>query len=65
MDRQDRVTMDCRDQKGSNCTLTISGTEREVMDVAEFHAKSAHGMKDDPGLREQLRSSLKHDLLTR
>lgn len=65
MDRQDRVTIDCRESPGTNCSLTISGTEKEVMDLAELHATTAHGMKKEPGLRDKLRSLLKHDLLTR
>lgn len=65
MDRQDRVTMDCREYPGLNCTLTISGTESEVMEVAEYHATTKHGMQKEPGLREKLRGSLKHDAITR
>ncbi|MCR4296927.1 MAG: DUF1059 domain-containing protein [Elusimicrobia bacterium] len=65
MDRKERVTMDCRNMPEANCSLTVSGTEDEVLEIAEQHAISKHGYKNDPGLREQLRSSLKHESLTR
>lgn len=62
---QDRVTMDCREQPGSNCSLTISGTENEVLEIGEYHATTKHGMKPEAGLREKMRSSLKHEALSR
>lgn len=65
MDRKERVTMDCRTQPEANCSLTISGTESEVLEVAEYHAIAKHGMKKSPELREQLRSSLKREAFTR
>ncbi|HZR77881.1 MAG TPA: DUF1059 domain-containing protein [Chthoniobacterales bacterium] len=55
-----RKSIDCRDypsEKG--CTLRISGTEEEVLDAAVQHASSAHGHKNSPELREQLKSMLK------
>lgn len=65
MDRKERVTMDCRSMPEAKCSLTVSGTEEEVLEIAQQHAISKHGYKDDPGLREQLRSSLKREALTR
>ena len=65
MDRKERVTMDCREQPEANCSLTISGTEDEVLEVAEYHAVAKHGMKKEPGLRDTLRSSLKREAFTR
>lgn len=65
MDRKERVTMDCRNMPEANCSLTIAGTEEEVLPIAEYHAIEKHGYKNDPGLREQLRSSLKREALTR
>jgi hypothetical protein len=59
---KDRVTMDCRTQPGSNCSLTISGTENEVLELGEYHAATKHGEKKE-GLRDKLRSSLKHEAL--
>jgi len=43
------------------CTLTISGTEEEVLRVAVLHACDAHGYKDTPELRDQIRASLKEE----
>lgn len=65
MDRKERVTIDCREQPETGCSLTISGTESEVLEIAEKHAISRHGMKQEPELREKLRSSLKHEAITR
>jgi predicted small metal-binding protein len=41
-----------------NCTLTIAGTEDEVLDAAVAHAVAKHGHEDTPELREMLRSGL-------
>lgn len=54
-----RKVADCRlmpSEKG--CTLTISGTEDEVLTVAARHAVEEHGHKDTPELREQLKQML-------
>jgi len=56
----DRKMIDCRNypsEKG--CTLSIEGTEEEVLDAAMLHAVTAHGHTDGPELREQLRKLLK------
>ena len=56
----DRKMIDCRNypsEKG--CTLSIEGTEEEVLDAAMLHAVTAHGHTDGPELREQLRTLLK------
>jgi len=45
----------------SNFTLTISGTEDEVLEVAVQHAVTAHGHKNTPELRNQIRSMLKDE----
>jgi hypothetical protein len=42
----------------SNCSLTISGTEEEVVRAAAEHAASVHGHEDTPELRQQLRAML-------
>jgi predicted small metal-binding protein len=42
----------------SGCTLTISGTEDEVLDAACEHAVSKHGHTAGPELREMLRGAL-------
>jgi Protein of unknown function (DUF1059) len=55
-----RKYIDCRESPSdTNCTLSISGTEDEVLDLAVTHAVSAHGHKDTHDLRAQLRSMLK------
>ena len=57
-----RKVVDCRtfpSEKG--CTLTIAGTEDEVLDVAVYHAVASHGHANDPGLREQLRQILRDE----
>lgn len=59
---QRRKVADCREfPSESHCTLTISGTEDEVLRAATEHAVSAHGHKDSPELREQIRKMLKDE----
>jgi Protein of unknown function (DUF1059) len=54
-----RVTADCRKSPSEkNCSLTITGTEEEVMTVVVRHAVQEHGHKDTPELRNQLRGML-------
>jgi len=59
---QSRKIADCRKFKSdSNCSLTISGTEDEVLEVASRHAVASHGHEDTPELREQLRGMLEDE----
>jgi predicted small metal-binding protein len=54
-----RKMIDCRKAPSdSNCSLTIAGTEDEVLDAATAHAISAHGHDGSPELRETLRGYL-------
>lgn len=54
-----RKVADCRKfPSEKNCTLTIAGTEEEVVKAATEHAISAHGHKDTPELRTQIRAML-------
>ena len=54
-----RKVADCRKfPSEKNCTLTISGTEEEVVRAATEHAISAHGHKDTPELRTEIRAML-------
>jgi Protein of unknown function (DUF1059) len=54
-----RKMIDCRKvPSDTNCTLTIAGTEDEVLDAASAHAVARHGHEDTPELREMLRGSL-------
>ena len=55
-----RVVADCRKfPSKKNCTLTIAGTEKEVMKVSVWHAVHDHGHKDSPAFRKQIKSMLK------
>ena len=54
-----RKVADCRKMPSANdCTLTISGTEEEVVKAASEHAISSHGHKDTPELRAEVRAML-------
>jgi predicted small metal-binding protein len=58
-----RKVADCREYPSeSNCTLTISGEEEEVVRAATDHAVSVHGHTDGPELREQIRTILKDEV---
>ena len=55
-----RKVIDCRlypSEKG--CTVSIEGSEEEVLEAAMLHAITAHGHTDGPELREQLRTLMK------
>jgi hypothetical protein len=54
-----RKMMDCRRMPSErHCSLTIAGTEDEVLTVAIRHAVEEHGHADTPELRERIRQSL-------
>jgi len=56
----DRKIADCREfPSEKNCTLTIAGSEDEVLTVGVRHAVEEHGHEDTPELREQMKSMLK------
>ncbi len=56
---QDRMVADCRRfPSDKNCSLTIAGTEDEVLAVAVRHAVNEHGHADTPELRNQIRGLL-------
>lgn len=57
-----RKYIDCRNYPSErNCTLRISGTEEEILEVAVQHATGSHGHENTPELREQLRSLLQDE----
>lgn len=57
-----RKVADCRKfPSEKNCSLTIAGTEEEVMSVAVHHAVTSHGHQDTPELREQIKSMLEDE----
>lgn len=54
-----RKMIDCRRIPSErNCTVTIAGTEEEVLTLATRHAVEEHGHADTPELREELRKVL-------
>ena len=54
-----RKMIDCRRMPSErNCTVTIAGTEDEVLTVAVRHAVEEHGHANTPELREELRQLL-------
>jgi len=55
-----RKVVDCRlhpSEKG--CTLSIEGSEDEVLEAATDHAITAHGHTNSPELREKIRAIMK------
>jgi hypothetical protein len=54
-----RKMIDCRRMPSErNCSITITGTEDEVLTLAMRHAVEEHGHAASPELREMLRGSL-------
>jgi predicted small metal-binding protein len=59
-----RLVADCRSfPSENNCSLTIAGTEDEVLEVAVYHAINSHGHEDTPDLRNQVRDMLVEERL--
>jgi predicted small metal-binding protein len=57
-----RKFIDCREfPSEKNCSLKISGSEDEVLDMACQHALASHGHENTPELREEIRKLLKDD----
>ena len=55
-----RKVIDCRLYPSDNgCTLTMEGTEEELLEAAVDHAVVAHGHTNSPELREKVRSLLR------
>ena len=58
--RMSRKYIDCKQVPSEkNCTLAISGSEEEVLDLAVLHGIVVHGHTDPYELRKQLQSLLK------
>ncbi|MDP2308222.1 MAG: DUF1059 domain-containing protein [Pseudomonadota bacterium] len=52
-----RYVVDCRRHpSASGCTLTMAGTEQEVLDCAVLHSVSVHGHADTLELRDSIRA---------
>lgn len=58
-----RKVADCRDYPDSTCTLMIAGEEHEVIRAAADHAVSVHGHERTATLEEEIRSSLKDEVV--
>jgi predicted small metal-binding protein len=57
-----RKLIDCRQMPSDiNCSLTIAGSEDEVLDAAVMHAVDKHGHQNTPELREMIRSGLQNE----
>jgi hypothetical protein len=57
-----RKVIDCRRFPAEKpCTIAISGSEEEVLDLAVFHATNVHGHANTPELREQIRTLLREE----
>ena len=60
-----RKVIDCRRfPTDKPCTIAISGTADEVVELAALHATHVHGHSDSPELRDQLRSMLEDEKAT-
>ncbi|MCH7950831.1 MAG: DUF1059 domain-containing protein [Candidatus Dadabacteria bacterium] len=58
----ERKKIDCRPMPSEiNCSLSISGTEEEVIPIAIYHAVTVHGHEDSPELREQIKAMLEDE----
>jgi predicted small metal-binding protein len=59
-----RKVADCREYPSEmNCSLTIAGTQEEVVEAAAMHAVAVHGHADTPELREEIRGMLKDEVM--
>lgn len=57
-----RLVFDCRALPGE-CSLTISGTEEEVLEAQALHAVAAHEQHDGPELRAFIRAYLNEEVV--
>ena len=57
-----RKVADCRlFPSESNCTLTVAGSEEEILPVAVWHAVTHHGHKDTPELKAEIKKLFKDE----
>lgn len=60
--KEKRKVIDCRLFPSDNkCSLSLSGTEEEVLKAATEHAVSSHGEKNTPELKEEIRKMMKDE----
>jgi len=58
----DRKKADCRKFPSEmNCSVTVSGSEEEVLKVATRHAIEEHGHEDTPELVEQVKGMMEDE----
>ena len=58
-----RKLIDCRDFPNEiGCTLLISGSQKEVYNIALRHAIEEHGHKDTSELRKQIKAMMKKEI---
>lgn len=57
-----RKVADCRKMPSDmNCSVTIAGTEEEVVPLAAYHMTTVHGSEDTPEMREEIRAGLEDE----
>jgi len=57
-----RKISDCRKLPSEkNCSVTIAGSEEEVLALATHHAVKDHGHEDTPQLREEIKNTLEDE----
>jgi len=57
-----RKVIDCRRFPAEKpCSIAISGSEDDVLELAVLHATTVHGHADSPELRQQIRSMLEDE----
>ena len=62
MQTSTRKFIDCREfPSETNCSLTIAGSESEVLKAAAEHAVSSHGHAPGPELVNSLRGALRDE----
>ena len=62
MARGTRKVVDCRLYPSEkSCSLTVAGTEEEVLTVAVRHAVEEHGHDNTQELRKEIRAILKDE----
>lgn len=55
----DRMMVDCRKMPSdSGCQVTIAGSREEILELAVWHAVTAHGHEDGPELRAGIEESM-------
>jgi predicted small metal-binding protein len=55
-----RKYIDCREYAGSKCSVALSAdSDQELLEAAVYHGVQAHGYKDTPEYRAEIRSAFK------